>query len=144
MTFDEDSRRKLVGLLGRLGSDNDNEILAAVKLIEAGRKAMDKQWDDLITKPVSIVAFKAGPLDFNTAPPARQSTSQPTNTRGTILDVFDSVAEFEGVLCAAEDAATTDKERDFVSDMRDRFETYGERTFLSAAQLAWLRSLAGD
>lgn len=35
-----------------------------------------------------------------------------------------------------------DRERKFVSDMADRFEEYGDRTFVSNKVLFWLRDLA--
>lgn len=138
MKLTEDARRKLVGLLGRLGSNNDNEILAAVRLIEAGRKAADFQWDEVIVQPLTVAAFKSG-FDFNTA---ARPPRQPARASENAADIFDSLDEFENLLDDAEAGATTQKEMDFVADMRAKADTYGLRAFLSEAQLAWLRALA--
>lgn len=137
MKFDENSRRKLVRLLGRLGSDNDNERLAAVRLIEAGRKAMDFQWDDVIAKPSVAAGPKKDTMDFN-----GERASRSRDNSETVCDIFDSLVEFEALLVKADVNSKTEKQRNFVADMRDRFEKYGGDTFLSAAQLSWLRSLA--
>lgn len=139
MKFTDDTRRKLVGLLGRLGSNNDNEILAAVRLINSGVKAMDKQWDDLIAQPVATAAPKRGPLDFNSAG-STEATPKPSET---VIDMFGSVEVFEAMLEDAETAPLSDKEETFVADMRERFSLYGERTFISPAQLKWLYAIAG-
>jgi len=34
-----------------------------------------------------------------------------------------------------------DREREFIEDMRDRLDRFGERTFVSDAQMNWLRKL---
>lgn len=138
MKLTADARRKLVGLLGRLGSNNDNEILAAVRLIEAGRKAADFQWDEVIVQPLTVVAYKAGPMDFNTARPA--PSTKPGS--GMVDTVFDTLADFLDLIDEAEAGASTSKEIDFVADMRARADTYGGRAYVSEAQLEWLRALA--
>lgn len=138
MTLTPDARRKLVGLLGRLGSDNDNERLAAVRLIEAGRKALGAQWEDLIVQPLTVAAYREAPLDFNTA-----HAPKPRSNGGMVCDLFDEVEAFADLLDAASDGASSEKEVDFVADIQERFDKYGSRTFISEAQLAWLRALAG-
>lgn len=136
MSITADARRKLVGLLGRLGSDNDNERLAAAKLIEAGRKALGMQWEDLIVQPLTVLAYKEGPLDFNTARPAARPAS------GKAVDIFEDLEAFMDVIERAELGADTPKEIDFAADMRERAERYGMNTFVSEAQLSWLTALA--
>lgn len=138
MPIDADRRRKLVGLLGRLGSDNDNERLNAVRLIEAGRKALGMQWEDLIVLPVTIAAHVQGPLDLNGAGRAAVKPSF-----GKVADLFDTLHEFLQLLMLAEGGACTSKECDFVESIRERADLYRERTFVSEAQLKWLRDLAG-
>lgn len=137
MPIDADRRRKLVGLLGRLGSDNYNERLAAVRLIEAGRKALGMQWDELIVPPVRVVVMDPI-MDFNTAP--RRPSVKPGS--GMVHQVFDTLADFVDLIDAAGAGASTSKEMDFVADMRMRAETYRDRAFISEAQLNWLRALA--
>ena len=138
MKLSGDARRKLIGLLGRLGSDNDNEILAAVRLIEAGRKHLDFQWDDVIGQPVTIAVHREGPLDFNTASPA--SSTRPGSAN--VDTFFDTLDDFIDLIDQAETGARTSKELDFVADMQAKASKYGSRAFLSEAQISWLRSLA--
>lgn len=40
------------------------------------------------------------------------------------------------------DLMEDERERKFVSDMAERFENYGDKTFVSNKQLFWLRDLA--
>ena len=37
--------------------------------------------------------------------------------------------------------AMSSKERGFIEDMSDRFDQYGEQTFISPRQLFWLRAI---
>ena len=51
---------------------------------------------------------------------------------------FYTDAEFEALLDTAEGAAKTDKEETFISDLRERYDEYGDDMFLSDAQNDWL------
>lgn len=62
----------------------------------------------------------------------------------TILDHFDDIDRFETTLDAAEVCASTDREMEFVDSIRNKYEEYGERMFLSDAQYSWLTRLSGD
>ena len=62
----------------------------------------------------------------------------------TILDHFDDIDEFESALEQAETNASTEREMEFVDSIRNKYEEYGERMFLSDAQYSWLTRLSGD
>lgn len=51
---------------------------------------------------------------------------------------FYADSEFEALLDTAEGAAKTDKEEQFIEDLRDRYAEYGESCYLSDAQNDWL------
>ncbi len=64
---------------------------------------------------------------------------------GKILDFYDDQDDFEAALDAADRAAVTDREMEFVSDLREKLEEYGTKMFLSDNQNAWLkRIIDGD
>jgi len=52
--------------------------------------------------------------------------------------------EFESLLSDAEMNAANDWEEKFVSDLRDKFEQYGRRMYLSENQREHLERIAGD
>jgi len=52
--------------------------------------------------------------------------------------------EFETLLSDAEMNAANDWEEQFVSDMKDKFEQYGRRMYLSENQREHLERIAGD
>ena len=52
--------------------------------------------------------------------------------------------EFEEILSEAEGNASNDFEIGFVTDMRDKFEEYGKRMFISERQREILESIAND
>lgn len=58
------------------------------------------------------------------------------------VDELFSKKEWESLLDDAELSASTDKEQEFVSDMRDKYAEYGRAMFLSEKQKAWLEKLA--
>lgn len=60
---------------------------------------------------------------------------------GTVASYYDA-QEFDELLNTAERQASEAREIDFVAGMRARYERYGMRTFLSAAQRAWLLRIA--
>lgn len=62
-----------------------------------------------------------------------------------VLDFYDTDADFETALDDAESAAVTDREMSFVASLRDKFDEWGRKMYLSEAQNAWLeRIIAGD
>lgn len=52
--------------------------------------------------------------------------------------------DFESLLDDAEGNAANDWEEEFVSDMKARFQQYGKRMFISAAQRSHLERIADD
>jgi hypothetical protein len=63
----------------------------------------------------------------------------------TLLDFYDDEEDFEQALDDAQNAAVTDREMAFVDSLRDKFEEWGRKMYLSEAQNAWLgRIIAGD
>ena len=68
-----------------------------------------------------------------TKAPAQQSTAPASSA---------STSDLGGLLDSIDETGLEDPAASFVSDMRDRYEQYGERTKCSEKQLAWLRKLA--
>ena len=62
----------------------------------------------------------------------------------TISDKFDSPDDFDDLLYTAEQQAGTYWEMEFCSDMRDRFEEYGDRMYLSDRQRETLEKIANQ
>jgi len=60
----------------------------------------------------------------------------------TVEELFDRVEQFTALLAAAEEAADTDWEIQFTTDISDQFKRYGAHTYLSDAQLESLRKIA--
>lgn len=54
----------------------------------------------------------------------------------------EDIDDYEDLLDDAEDHAESVWENDFVADMRDRYEQYGDSTFVSYEQLDKLREIA--
>ena len=52
--------------------------------------------------------------------------------------------DFESLLDDAESNAANDWEEGFVSDMKERFQLYGKRMYISAAQREHLERIADD
>lgn len=62
----------------------------------------------------------------------------------TIIDHFDDIDEFESALEQAETNASKARDIEFVDIIRNKYDEYGERMFLSDAQYSWLMRLAGE
>lgn len=60
----------------------------------------------------------------------------------SILDIYDSVEEFTGILVSAELHASGTWELEFVESMRASFKRYGTHTTLSPAQQSKLERIA--
>jgi hypothetical protein len=54
----------------------------------------------------------------------------------------EEIDDFESVLTLAEDNANTEWEMDFVASVRDRFNDYADKCFISDKQLATLEKIA--
>lgn len=133
--MDANVRRKLVGLLGRLGSNNDNEILAAVRLIERARIAGGWQWDQVIGSSDQQNRTQDRSSDFNRAetPPKRS----------TVVSAFGSCEAFAQMLDAALKKYADERELDFLLSLGERLKDYEHRMVLSAKQEKWFRDIAG-
>ena len=59
-----------------------------------------------------------------------------------IKDQYDNVSDFEDLLSLAESQAKTDWEMEFVSDLNDKYEKYGDGMFLSQKQRETLEKIA--
>ena len=57
-------------------------------------------------------------------------------------DFFDSVDKVEEYMEAADRAATSEQEREFIDTLYEKFEEYGMDAFLSQAQHDWFIRLA--
>ncbi|MBW8127521.1 MULTISPECIES: hypothetical protein [Pseudomonas] len=60
----------------------------------------------------------------------------------SILDIYDSVEEFAGILASAELDASGEWELEFVENIRASFKRYGAHTNLSPAQQSKLERIA--
>jgi hypothetical protein len=63
-------------------------------------------------------------------------------TSQSILDIYDSVEEFAGILATAELHASGAWELEFVENIRASFKRYGAHTNLSPAQQSKLERIA--
>ena len=59
-----------------------------------------------------------------------------------VADAYDEVSEFETLLADAEANAVTDWEMEFVSDINDKFEKYGDQMFISTKQIEILERIS--
>lgn len=62
----------------------------------------------------------------------------------TILDFYEDEEEFDRQLDDASGNAANNRESEFIRGLRDKFEEYGRRMFLSESQQAWLERIAED
>ena len=61
-----------------------------------------------------------------------------------LLDHYETTEDFESALDAAESNARTTREEEFLAGLRDKYEEYADRMFLSDAQYAWLERLGDE
>jgi hypothetical protein len=145
--MDSDTRRKLVGMLGRLGSNADGEVVTAARLIEGWRKKLNLQWDDIIASPPA----PSGARQQTRPPPPRPPRQKPGAgghdfndagaSAGERVSDYYNAAQYEDLLERASDGARTSKEGAFVNEMTDRYWRFGLEAFLSVGQKAWLETL---
>ncbi|MCY1300128.1 hypothetical protein D9M70_496870 [compost metagenome] len=62
----------------------------------------------------------------------------------TVEEIFDRVEEFTSLLATAELNAYGDWDETFTADLRNTFQRYGARTYLSDAQLEQLERIANQ
>jgi hypothetical protein len=62
----------------------------------------------------------------------------------TVQDLYPDESDFETLLDDAEGNAANDWEINFVSDLREKYEKFGRRMFLSQAQQEHLERIADD
>lgn len=60
----------------------------------------------------------------------------------TVADLYDDVSEFQNLLSVATDNAVSQLEMEFCERLSDKYDEYGERTYLSERQDEILRKLA--
>lgn len=60
----------------------------------------------------------------------------------SVLDIYDSIEEFAGVLASAELHASGAWEQEFIENIRASFKRYGAHTNLSPAQQSKLERIA--
>ncbi len=61
-----------------------------------------------------------------------------------VQDLYPTLTEFETLLEDARMNAATDWDEQFVADLADKYERFGERTYLSDAQQIQLTRIAND
>lgn len=61
----------------------------------------------------------------------------------SVLSHFDDETEFEECLNRADSATCGRKEMEFIDDLKEKWEEYGVRMFLSYKQADWLKKIAG-
>lgn len=60
-----------------------------------------------------------------------------------IGDLFDDIDDFERLLGDAESQAKTERDQEFVADVRARYEVWGDGMYLSEKQRGWLERIVG-
>ncbi|MEQ8195228.1 MAG: hypothetical protein RIB59_12150 [Rhodospirillales bacterium] len=102
---DDFDRDGLIELLGKLNSDDDEEILKTVKALKAGMKASGKTWDDLIA---------------NAPPDSYEADADADEDDVADLDDEDEDDAIEAV--PAEDAGDNEEARKIIEKMLSKFQ----------------------
>ena len=63
--------------------------------------------------------------------------------RNSILSWFEDIEAFERCLNLADSSSCGRKEMEFVDDMKEKYEEYDSRMYLSEKQADWLKKIAG-
>ncbi len=66
----------------------------------------------------------------------------PFSQRVRFEDWYDDVEEVEELMEAADRAATSAKQREFIDHLYETFEEYGMKAYLSYEQYSWLKDLS--
>lgn len=61
-----------------------------------------------------------------------------------VINHFPDLKKFEALLESAEESDPTGQAADFVAEMREKYDKYGQAAFLSGKQKAWLERIAGE
>ena len=149
MTLSSDDRRKLIGLLGRLGSDSAGERDNAAVAIERIRKEADVQWDELLGTGASLTYARPVWADPMKPPPRkpdarewRAGSDDPTTGRTKAKKWFPKEPLYKAAIDAAMAGCTTAVEMAFVLSLEEARREDGINSFLSEKQGAWLMALA--
>ena len=59
-----------------------------------------------------------------------------------LSELFASIKEFDDILFIAENNAKTDREMDFTTEIRLRYNKYGENMFITLKQRDYLENIA--
>jgi hypothetical protein len=132
----ENAREKLVKLLGRLGSDNDNERAVAGRIAWEMIRKLNLQWDDVIVSKFSEKGNKKPDIDFNFARNAAAGAGE------KLMDWFRSPEDFMDMLGAAARRTQGINEDTFLVSLSEKFEKFGARMYLSERQYKWLSDIA--
>lgn len=125
---------KLVKFFLMLGSDQDGEVVAAARMMGRWLKQEGKDWHDLASHMGAFGSKSNGAGAFAFRPkPKPQARPQ----RGiTIEDMVNELAGYDNSR-----KRMTTGERAFIEKMHERFQTYGERAYLSDKQQQWITDL---
>ena len=150
MTLSPDDRRKLVGLLGRLGSDSAGERDNAAVAIERIRRDADVSWDDLLGtgaqssfgRPVWAEPLKPRPSRPADQREWRKGSDDPSTGRTKAKKWFPKEPAYKAAIDAAMLGCVTAAETSFVLTLETARRDYGINSFLSEKQAEWLMALA--
>jgi len=150
MTLSPDDRRKLIGLLGRLGSDSAGERDNAAVAIERIRRDADVSWDDLLgtgaqssfQRPVWAEPLKPRPSRPADAREWRKGSDEPSTGRTKAKKWFAKEPDYKAAIDTAMLGCVTAAETSFVLTLETARRDYGINSFLSEKQAEWLMALA--
>jgi hypothetical protein len=132
----ENSREMLVKLLGRLGSDNDNERAVAGRVAWEMIRKLNLSWDDVIVPALGERAKPKPKIDFN------QTSGSGGQPGEKLTDWFRSPEDFEEMLGAAMERSNAVNEATFLDSLSEKFGRFGARMYLSERQYNWLSDIA--
>ena len=149
MSLTAADRRKLIGLLGRLGSDSAGERDNAAVAIERIRKDAGFMWDELLgagtEMPHDTRAWANTPgAQPRTGRPRewRAGPDGPTTGRTKAKKWFPKEPAYKAAIDGALLGCVTEAETSFVLTLETARRDYGINSFLSEKQAEWLMALA--
>ena len=157
MTLSPDDRRKLIGLLGRLGSDSAGERDNAAVAIERIRVQAGFVWDEMIGVVLptgyDVNARASSPRTGRprewSAPERkpdlrewRKGSDEPSTGRTKAKKWFPKEPDYKAAIDAAMLGCTTAAETSVVLPLETMRRDYGINAFLSEKQAEWLMALA--
>lgn len=131
------SAERLQKLVMMLSSDNDGEVVNAARMIGKALKPMGLDWHKLAARLAGLKVEE----------PKAQRPEPPRSGQR-----WDASQFTDGFMSAQEQTMARDcygaemfkikpNERDFINQLCARLDTYGNSTFISAKQRAWLRAI---